>query len=276
MIIQFKLFERLGIEDIVVQISEKIFEEFKKHFNEKYAFENKSDSFIVDISEYLKDKKMNVTVNYNDAQSRSGYLAVIIGIIDRIDNEKIKTLEVIKQDILHEVKHNIDILRRFGRLDNANGFSDNKHRFLDHDNFKNLMGQDIIGSFKNSKSNIYSMKISILNFLKCDIFTEQYRKLLAYLYLCETAEFTARLHEFYNKIKNGDDFLKDQTYILFKDMTTFKLNYNDFSEIEKKKLSNIFKPQDTKKVEKYINKQSQIFIRKVHKLTAFNQEESIS
>ena len=70
MITEFKLFERLGIEDIVVKISDKIFNEFRKRFDKNKIFQDTTDSFIVDISDNIKNEKMNIVIWYDKAQSR--------------------------------------------------------------------------------------------------------------------------------------------------------------------------------------------------------------
>ena len=125
------------------------------------------------------------------------------------------------------------------------------------------------------------MKVTIPNFLKYDGFTEQYKKLLVYLYYANQDELSARTHEFYDKVKGTNKFKKvleiektKQPLIGYTDMTKFKIDMNIFSKYEKKETSRLFNPQDVKKVEKYIQTQGQKFINKIHKLSYFQDSEN--
>lgn len=280
MITKFKIFERLGIDDIVVRISDKVYEEFLKHYDTKKNFTDIEDRFNVNVlSENfsIDCKIISVIICYNKTQSRSGYLSIEIGILNRQDEKKVKSLDEIKEEILHEIEHNVFNLRKYGKIEKDIKIKDTKHRFLSASGVRALIEKDIIGSFNDPKGNTYKMKVSIINFLKYDKLTEQYKKLISYLYLSDQDEYAAKLHELYNKAKISKDFsevVNDKKLNIYKDMINFKMNFNDFSEEEKKKIIKyLFKPQDIKKVERYINNKSQKFIRKIYKLSYFQNSE---
>ena len=275
MITTFKIFERLGIDNTILKISEKIYSGFLENYNKKKEFTDSSDTFYTDITDLKKEFKFNLNldkigcqINYNKAESRGGF-TIQIGIISRVNNEEIKSLYEIKGEILHEVQHVINAFRK----EKNNKDIIKQKNFINMREFDNLMYNDLIGSFSNSNSNTYGMKISTLNFMKCNLFTEQYKKLIIYLYISDKNEMMSKLHEFLPKIKELDNF-KDISNNLsfFKDGEKFKINIDSFSTEEKRKLSKIFNPKDVKRVESYINNKCKKFIIKVHKLSYFRTE----
>ena len=279
MITKFKLFERMGIDDLVIQIAEKVFKEFYKHFKEKKAFTNKEDNYCVDISEFkLEDehfKQVCIRIDYNSSQSKSGF-PISVGVIDSNEPDKIKTPQLIKGVIIHEMKHLLFAARKHGSYPGIkNKIYNDKNRFI-RGNFM----KDIFLPFEDVDSNVHGMKVTIPNFLKYDGFTEQYKKLLVYLYYANQDELSARTHEFYDKVKGTNKFKEvleiektKQTLIGYTEMINFKIDMNNFSNNEKKRCLRLFDPKNVKKVEKYIQTQGQKFINKIHKLSYFQDSE---
>ena len=275
MITEFKIFEKLGVDDTTVRIVEKIWPEFLKHYDKSKVFSDKSDKFSVDIREFKTGRAtLDIVINYNESKSQLGFGYVQIGAISR-EATRIKGLSKLKEEILHEVKHLMYALIKYGKIKGKK-----EKFFINPSGVSKLIGEDIIGSFENPKGNLYKMRVSVQNFLKYNQLTDSYKKLIVYLYLANEDELSARLQEFYNKSKISKNFLelirkenkKGKVLAGYKDMINFKININDFSENEKKKVFEyLFKPKDIKKVEKYINQKGEQFVRKVDKLWYFNQ-----
>lgn len=296
MLTRFKLFEKLGIDNLVVEISDKIWSEFqisKKKYDARYAEKNKQPgdfSFNVDVSKYkLVSKHYNkknpelkyikIDVYENNAESsctniafenNKDYFCLInIGLVSREDNNLKKSVSRIKDDIIHETQHIVDTSRKL-KLENS------KHRFLNNKKVSSLFYRDVFGAFSDEEGNISKLKKSTDNFLLYNKFTDQYKNLLIYLYFANDDELSSRLHEIYSESKdskNLEDFLKRNSRAIgmYKKLMNFKLNLNLLSLIEKEKVKEMFNPKDTKKVEKYINQQGEKFVRKTYKLVNYNE-----
>lgn len=266
-----KAYERMGVEKIVVEIVEKLFQEFLKHFKKEKAFTDQVDKFNVDIKEFnLYITNLAVEIYYNQSFSSILSSRIKIGVLNR-KNDKIKTLEELKEEILHEIKHLIYRLReKQGERDNI----------FNSDGVGKLIQKDIFGAFSNKQGNLYNLNVTLANFLKYDKLSDNYKKLIVYLYLSESDELEARLHQVYNKAKNTNNFeemLKKEEESgnvgirFYKDMINFKINIDEFSDYEKenfyKLLSN--KSKAVKNISNYINKQGEKFIKKLHKMSYF-------
>lgn len=278
MIKNFKLFEKLGIDKLVYDITEKIWANFLKVYNKNKVFKSKEDTFNTDVSEFnIGYQVFGVTIQYNNAESIAGF-PMSIGAISRIDNTKIKTLSELKEEIIHEVQHNIYALRKYGKIKDIPKFETKKKEFLNSKGVTKLISSDIIGVFLDQKSNVYNQKKSLFNFMKYDKFSDKYKKLLIYLYLSEDNELSSKLHEFIIRIKNLEDnseIFKNEKIVFLKEMIDFKMKPTDFTESELKKIDNIlFKIRDMKKVEKYINMKGEKFIKKAHKLLYFKDPDT--
>jgi len=282
MIYRFKIFEKMSVDSLTVQISEKIWKKFLENKNES--------SFSVDISEFninLRSSRTNIVpINYinvnvkkNQAESdcsnfaytyKDGFFTVIsIGLLDR-ESDKYKTYGKIKQDIIHEIQHMVDESRKIKLND--------KSRFFDPAQSRALFRTDVFGAFSNDKGNLYNAKKTIDSFLTYNGLTEQYKKLLIYLYLATDDEMASRLHELYIQSKEPGylDYLKQKKRPIkyYKDMIQMKLDYNLFSKKEKDKISDLFQVSNIKKVEKYINNQGQKFINKAYKLASYEEPDN--
>ena len=275
MIIEFSLFEKLGINDLVIKISERAYKQFLKHYDKNKFGEDVYDEFKIDVSDAFETKELGFRINYNIAYSRGGD-PIFIGVVNRDNNNKAKNLDELKSDIFHEVEHMVYVYQKYGKLVDLKGFTDDKHRFFDSDGPRIIFSKDLIGSFEDSGSNVYGMKASVQNFMKCDSFSDTYKKLIVYLYLGEQDEMSARIHEFFSNIKT--DFKKqyNETTVVkyYKDMVNFKIDLKDLTKQEKRKIFIYVTPEkNIKKLEKYVNMQGQKFIKKIHKLSYFQDPE---
>ncbi len=269
MIINFKLFEKLGINNGVIEITDKIFAEFLKHYDEEKEFTDSVDSFDINLSDVLKDyNSIKILINYHESQSVLSYTEnyITIGIISRTNKNELKNKEEIHSDIIHEVKHLLY-------------FSINKifrKKFIK--NFKSIFKIDLIDSFTRENSGNYKMNISVNNFLEHNKeFSENYKRLLVYLYYAHKDELEARLHEYYIRLqysknfkKTMEDYSKNKNSDLnsYTKMANFKVNIDEMPDFEKKKVLNyICDDVDIKKVEKYIQNQGKKFISKLNSLS---------
>ena len=269
MITNFKLFEKIGINNIVIEITDKIFVEFLKHYDEKKEFTDNVDSFDVNLSDILKNyDSIKILINYHESQSVLSYneKIITIGIISRNNKDELKNKEEIHSDIIHEVKHllyfNINKIFR--------------KKFIK--NFRSIFKIDLIDSFTRKDSGNYKMNISVNNFLDHNKeFSEDYKRLLVYLYYAHKDELEARLHEYYIRLQYSKDFdktmeeyskNKNSDLNSYKKMVDFKLNIDKLPEFEKDKvIKYICDEIDIKKVEKYIRNQGEKFISKLNSLS---------
>ena len=280
MITTFKIFERLGIDNTILKMSEKIYSGFLENYNKEKEFTNSSDTFYTDITDLKKEfnfkfnpDKIGCQINYNNAESRGGF-TIEIGVINRLSNDEIKKPYEIKSEILHEVQHLVNAFR-YSKTKTSKTKTIEKKSFINKYEFMNIFDHDLMGSFSNTDSNTYGMKRSVINFMKCDLFTEQYKKIIAYFYLADKNEMMSKLHEFLPEIKNIKNVKDiDNSYKIsfYKDMSNFKIDINSCTIEEKYKLSKIFNPKDAKRVESYFNNKSKTLIRKIHKLADFRTE----
>jgi hypothetical protein len=271
MLTRFKLFEKLGIDDTVVQITEKIWVNFLKKYDKNKTFTSEDDSFYTDVSEYdIGYKKFEIMIKYDSSESQCGF-PMKIGAVSRKDNTIPKSLNELKEDIIHEVQHLIYTLRKNGKLKNIKSFSSPKKGFLKISS--NSCANEIVRSFSDKEGNIYGQKISLINFLKYDKFSDKFKKLLSYIYLSDENELSSKLHEFFIKVKNSEE-IKNEYFNIFKDMKTFDMKVDDFTKNELFKISTMFNLKDMKKVKKYINMKGDKLIRKINKLSYFKDPNS--
>lgn len=269
-----KTFEKMGVEDLSVQITEKVWIEFLKHYDESKVGSDSYDEFDVDITEFdVYDKKMELkfVIKYNQTESNAGF-TITIGCLDRNNTNIAKKMIDIKKDILHEIKHMTYLFRKFGRMKGTKkifSYEKDQHRFLDPDGVRVAISEDIVGAFQNSDGNLYNLKISIPTFLeKYNKLSKKYKELVVYLYFANQDEMSARLQEFYLKVKEYNDYKKaweeeKERFIYYKNMINFKMNVDDFPVNEIEKLEKLFKLKNIKKVEKYINEQGQKMITQI-------------
>lgn len=281
-----KTFEKLGIDDLVVKISDLIFEEFLKHYDKSKIGKDKSDDFDVDISEFnITFTSLHIAIFYNRSISSSGF-PMKIGVIDRENNSMAKSMKQFKSDILHETQHLVYRFRTHSMLTKKKKpfkknkdkfeFRKDRKRFIKPEGVTKLIDSDIIGSFRDSEGATYNLKVTLNNFFKYDRFSDTYKKTIAYLYLAEQDEVNARIHEFFDRAKNfKEEYEKYPAVKWYKDMMDFQIDLNNLTENEKNRIYKyIAKPKDIKKIEKYINMQGKKFIRKIHKLSYFQDSES--
>ena len=131
----------------------------------------------------------------------------------------------------------------------------------------------MINSFDDHYGNTYNLKITLSNFLKYDKFSDTYKKMLVFLYLGTQDEMSARLHEFFHKAKINfkKSYKEIEVFNMYKEMINFKIDVNKLTESEKKKISYHLTKNNIKKLEKYINMQGKKFIRKIQKLSYFQE-----
>lgn len=282
MIKNFKMFEKLGINQLAVDISKK---SIKPILDEKKI---KSQYCKVDISEFnitildRDNKIMHISsivyqLDYNNYSSSFNtnpinYLVQIrIGLLNKTG--EYKTDEEIEEHIIHEVKHLIHRMYISKKLAADKLFFDKTPRFL------KLSGtgsaRRIVQTCKQ-----YNINPSVDNFLlKTNNNSDLFKKTLVYFYLAEEDEIQSKLHEFYlifKRTKNISEVIKKYENIisLFKDMCNYKLDFNLMKPEEKQEILRYFNKKDTKKVENYIRNQGKKFIKKLHKLSAFETDEN--
>jgi hypothetical protein len=268
MITEFKLFEMLGIDDITPLIMDKVWTELEK------AIRNKKTEFEMDISDLKLITKINrnistfnAIINYDVSFSTPlPPIGVKLGVYGH-------NMLHIKGVVAHEIRHLIDTYKKKSDKDRMRKEEKHKKHFFNQRLFYDIvLRTELYCAFETDKnSNLLGEKMSLNTYLKYNNRTEQFKKMVSYLYLSDDSEFTAFIHEFYAKIKGESDFNKvknsDSKYEMFKDMKTFNINWEDFSTDEKEIIQRyIFKKQDTKKMQDFINKKGRTYIQKIDRL----------
>jgi hypothetical protein len=283
MIVKFKIFEKLGIDKMVYDITEKVWKNFLKVYDEKKVFSDNIDIFDTDISDlgykFSTDRYYNfdVKIVYNQAFGRSGW-PLMIGAIDRENNNIPKPLYKLKSDLIHEIQHNISVLRKYGKIYDKEFFKEKqKEEFLNRRKASQVVPDFIFPAFRDKTGNLYGKVTSMQNYLLYNKSTETFKKLISYIYLAEEDEMSSRVHEFFIDVKNTKNFNKSLTDSVFfkiaKDMANFKMEIKDFSKSELSELQSFFKLKNMKKVQKYINMKGEKIIKKIHKLSYFSNSD---
>jgi hypothetical protein len=292
MITTFKIFEKLGVNKLTLEIVEKMWKQIED------AIDKKETQTIVDISEFninilkpnevyingswqLKNTELVfisniiVSIYYNRAiasvniipkkqknKRNKYYVDIMLG----IENKEYDTKEL----LTHEIKHLVDRTIKSKIL-----YSRSRNEFFSDDT-KRIFKGDIVDLFIHEVR--FGSIASITDLTSTTDGSESYKKFLVYCYLANEDELSARLHEFYLKVKKSKNLLntikeEENKYPLkyYKDMCNFNFNFDELSKTEKNNIGKYFDNKNIKKVEAYIRKQGQIFIKKLHKFSYFEE-----
>lgn len=260
----------MGISQITFDIADRIWDSVK------YAIENNEDEVIVDISDFnlsiisfnTKIEKVKTLTIYINPDKK--HASVIIFSLNNNISIYLGTNDnnyyIIKNRLIHEIKHMID-----SAFKSKNLLNDTK-RFFDGDYFTQLLVDDI-------KKNNNGELCSIDEFMLKQYDDSVYRKFLIYCYLANDDELSAIFQVFYNKVKTSKNLLNTikeeenkHPLIYYKQMVNFSFNFDELKKNEKNYILNNIDKKNLKKVEAYIRKQGQLFIKKLHKLAYFQEQ----
>jgi hypothetical protein len=278
MITKFKIFEKLGVNQITFDIADRAWDQIKDQikYNNVNVKVNISDfnlSVIKNTSGELgKVENLDIYIRSNINTSSMNAL------LDINNNIKIflgtKDVDDIKNKLIHEIKHLIDSALKSKILSKRGTFYDNTKRFFNGADFTHLLIDEI-------RNNNDGKICSISDFmLKKYNGSDTFRNFLIYCYLGNDDELSARFQEFANKVKTSKNLLniiKSEENIhplkYYKQMVNFTFDFNKLTKYEKSKILGRIDKKNIKKVETYIRQQGQKFIKKIHKLAYFQQEQ---
>jgi hypothetical protein len=285
MITTFKVFEKMGINQLALDIADKIWKELEN------AIKENKKQIIVNISEFnlnlfnfnsvlVKVDNIVISLKYDTGSSN----AIILARKDPNNNEyySLISLGILNnygkyEMLLHEIKHLVyqnyknKIINKNPKYKYATDDRSDKKRFFD--DFFTI--NTFINNYQNFKSKFNSNQIiTPTDYILHGEGSELYKKFLLFCYLANDDELTARLHEFYIKVKKSKNLLHtikeyENLYPLkyYKEMTNFNF---DINKLLKNELCHLTKDKKKiKKIESYIRKQGQKFINKLHKFSYF-------
>lgn len=278
-----KSFEKIGVDKLVYDIYKKATEEFLKNYDEDKVFtNNESDIFYVDISDIVDKKtqfsKIGFVIKYNQAYGKNGF-PIEIGAISKKDITKKATLDDMKNDIIHEIQHMIRSYRKRNIIKGYDNFKDSKKLF--DFNYHNLINVIV------RTCNEDGVKISGGNFLKSNLHSDNFKKLIFFVYLSDNDELASKYHEFITMIHNKNNFnsvyndsKQNGILKLFFEMKDFKINKDEFSKDEYVDINWIFNIRKGdnydkvfKNVQMYLNTTADKFIKKIQKASYFSDKD---